>query len=901
MLATLIAYVRGLRARRRIAAEVDDELQFHVEMETHANVARGMSQAEARRIALRDFGGVTQTREAVHDLRRGWPDAVLQDIRYACRRLVREPGFVATAVLILAVGIGASTAMFSIVHAVLFRPFGVEAPDRLVMLWTRNTQHSAVGELSYKTYRDLRARTRSFQDFAILGSVNWSGTMTIAGGEPFQVPCSAVSASFFDVLGARPLHGRTFRPEEDERSAPRVLVLSHALWTQRFGGDPNAIGRRVIVREEAAAEPFEIVGVMPAEFFFPRGAQYWTPAGPRLAKIPLGPRSSVDQRFASLNVFYGLGRLRPNATVSTAGAETNVFLHQNAEELGIDRATTHMVLTPVRDHIFGRARPALLALMGAVIVMLLLACVNVAGLLFARGASRAREMAVRAALGAGRGVLTRQLMVESTLVAFAATIVGVGVATLTLDTLLALSPADIPRLDTTTALDVRVLIFAMTIAVTTTLLVGLAPAMHLSRPSLVGELKGAASGVSQGSTPGKARRGLIAVQLAATLVLVAAAGLCINSFARLARLDLGFEPANVLTFHIGQLQGTYRPRAERHDAIEQLLAKFERLPQVAAAGAVFQRPFEHGPIGVDTNFLLEGQVESSESRARNPMLNYEPVTFGYFRSMGIRLVRGRTFDARDHESAPRVVIVSEAAAARVWPGEDPIGKRLRTSDAVDGDGRPAPWQTVVGVVATARYREVESPRLDLYVPLRQAESDVKHFTVRTTVDPLLVAPAIANEIVSFNKALSADGVTTMEAIVRRTRGPWRFNMLVFSVFGAVALTLAAVGLFALVAYEVTQRSREIGLRMALGATRGRVVRLMILQGARPAAIGLAAGLLAALLIVRVLSGVLFEITPRDPATFTGVLVLLSAVTLLASYVPARRAASVDPQQALRDT
>jgi putative ABC transport system permease protein len=330
MLARLIAYVRGLAARRRIAAEVDDELQFHVDMETHANVDRGMSPAEARRMALRDLGGVTQTREAVRDLRRGWPDALQQDVRYALRRLMREPGFAGTAILILAVGIGACTAMFSIVQAVLLKPFGVDAPHRLVMVWTRSTQHSAVGELSYKTYRDLRARTRSFDDVAILGSVNWSGTMSIGAREPFHVSCSAVSATFFDVLGARPLHGRTFRPEDDERSAPRVLVLSHGLWTQHFGGDPNVIGRSVIVREEAPAEPFEIVGVMPAEFFFPRGAQYWTPAGPRLARMAQRARGPMDDFFNRLNVFYGLGRLAPDSTISSAAADTDVFLNQIA-------------------------------------------------------------------------------------------------------------------------------------------------------------------------------------------------------------------------------------------------------------------------------------------------------------------------------------------------------------------------------------------------------------------------------------------------------------------------------------------------------------------------------------------------------------------------------------------
>jgi putative ABC transport system permease protein len=396
------------------------------------------------------------------------------------------------------------------------------------------------------------------------------------------------------------------------------------------------------------------------------------------------------------------------------------------------------------------------------------------------------------------------------------------------------------------------------------------------------------------------RRALIAGQIAATLVLLIAAGLCVQSFARLTRLDLGFDPANVLTFNIPGLETRYPGRSQRHDAIEQLLGRLRRLPHVRAAGAVFQRPFEHGPIGMDTGLLLEGQLPTPESWHRNPVVNWESVTSEYFRSMGIRLIRGRIFDERDGEEAPLVAIVSEAMAARLWPGQNPIGKRFRTIVAEATDEQRPRWHTVVGVVATARYREIESPRFDLYVPLRQADSDVQHFIIRTTIDPLAAAPSIAAEIASFDKALTMGGVTTMAKIVERTRGPWRFNMLVFSLFGGVALALAAVGLFGLVAYEVTQRSREIGLRMALGAAQGHVVRLMVSQGAKPAAIGLVIGILTSLLVTRVLSTLLFDVSSTDPLTFIGVVVLLLAVTILACYLPARRAASVDPQVVLRE-
>ena len=832
-------------------------------------------------------------------LRRAWLEALLHDTRYALRRLAREPGFAATAILILAIGIGACTAMFSIVQAVLLRPFGVVAPDRVVMIWLGKTHDSTVGELAYKHYRDLRARVRSFDDIAILSSVNWGGTMTIAGGEPLGMPCSVVSATFFNVLGARPLLGRTFRPEDDEPSAPPVLILSHAEWTQQFGADPHVIGRRVMVREEASAEPFEIVGVMPEEFFFPRGARFWTPAAPRLARIARGNGQPLAPLFDGLGVFYGVARLNTNATVATTRAESAIYFKTIGDELKIDLTDYHLILTPILDHIFGPARPALFALMAAVIVVLFIACFNVAGLLFARGAVRIREMAVRAALGASRGVLVRQLLIESALIAVAGAVVGVAVAALTLDTLVALSPADIPRLDAT-ALDARVLVFAIAVAVVTTLVVGLAPAVYLSRTSLVDNFKGGETGVTSRSVRAGTRRALIAVQIAATLVLLVAAGLCVQSFARLTRLDLGFDPANVITFNIPGLETRYPARSQRHDAIEQLIGRLRRLPHVRAAGAVFQRPFEHGPIGMDTGLLLEGQLATPESWHRNPVVNWESVTSEYFRSMSIRLIRGRIFDGRDGEEAPLVAIVSEAMAARLWPGQNPIGKRFRTLVAEAGDEQRPRWHTVVGVVATARYREIESPRFDLYVPLRQADSDVQHFTIRTTIDPLLVAPSVATEIASFDKALTMGGIRRMEDIVGRTRGPWRFNMLVFSLFGGVALALAAVGLFGLVAYEVTHRSREIGVRMALGAAQGHVVRLMVSQGAKPAAIGLVIGVLVSLLVTRLLSALLFEISSTDPPTFVGVVVLLLAVTVLACYLPARRAASVDPQVVLRE-
>jgi putative ABC transport system permease protein len=822
-------------------------------------------------------------------------EGLTRDLRYAARRLGRDRGFTVAATLILAVGIGACTAMFSIVHAVLLRPFAVRAPERIVMLWTVDSRHQAVGELTYSARQGLLGPMQSFEDIALVGSVNWSGILRIPGAAPVALSSSAVSGTFFEALGASALLGRTLNAKDDEPSAAPVMVLSHATWTQYFGADPNVIGRKAPMNGEGAPTLVEIVGVMPPDFFFPRGTQYWTPAAVELSAIAAASGDPLQKLLEGVGVFYGVGRLKPDADLAAARDEAALFLKAESQKHQVDLSTVRFQLTPLLDHVFGRARSALVFLMAAVVLVLLIACGNVAGLLFARGASRAREMAVRAALGASRGALTRQLLIECALIAATGAAAGVLAATLALNTLVGLSPADIPRLDSS-SIDATVLAFAIACAMITTLAVGLGPALRLSRPAVVEDLKGGSTGVVQRSGSTATRRWLIGTQVAGTLVLLMAAGLCLRSFTRLNRQDLGFNPRNVLTFRVGGLdKDRYPAREARHQVIEQLIARFERLPQVSRAAAMLLRPFEHGPIGMDTGVVLEGQPDTPASLVANPVLNWEWITSGYFDAMKIPLLRGRIFDATDSSKSPLVAIVSAATAARLWPGQDPIGKRFHLSLSKDGE-----WHTVVGVAGTARYREIDGPRFDLYVPLQQVDTDGQYFMLRTTVSPLRAASAVAAEIAAFDKGLSADGLTTMAAIVRRTQGPWRFNMLVFGLFGGVALGLAAVGLFALVTFDVAQRTREIGLRIALGAAPGDVVRLMIWQGAKPSAIGIIAGIVAALIVTRLLSQFLFEIRPTDPATFVGVVLLLAVVIVLASYLPARRAAGIDPQVVLRE-
>ena len=694
------------------------------------------------------------------------------------------------------------------------------------------------------------------------------------------------------MLGSGALLGRVFDAKDDDPLAERRLVLSHAAWTQFFGADPSIVGRKVMMREEAAPQAFEVIGVMPPEFFFPRGAQYWTPAAPRLEAIARHTGQPRADLFGKLGVFYALGRLKPGVSVDDARREMPSYLKAVGDQFRVDVTNFRIVVTPLVDFIFGPARQTLWLLMAAVALVLLIACGNVAGLVFARAASRRRELAVRAALGASRGVLVRQLLAESALIASAGGLLGLAGAAAMLETLVALSPADIPRLNDA-GIDWPVALFALATALVATSLVGLVPALRASRTSLVDDMKNGSMGGGQAASP--ARGVLVAVQVAGTLVLLIATGLCLRSFARLSELDLGFNPTNVLTFAVSGLNEEQFPaRAARHALVERLISNLEQLPQVRSAGAVYERPFEHGPIGMDSGVLLEGQGDTPDQWNRNGSVNWESVTPGYFEAMNIRLVRGRIFDQRDGAAAALSAIVSEAAASHFWPGQDPLGKRLRL--ALTEDGR---WHTVVGVVATARYREIANPRLDLYVPMLQSTIDVKHFTVRTTGDPLSATAAVDAAVKNVDPRLSIDGVTTMDAVVRRVRGPWHFTLIVFALFGLIAVALAVIGLFAVVSYAVTRRSREIGVRIALGATPGRVIRLMLVQGAGPAAAGLLAGAVASRALAGAVQPLLFDVSAADLLTFGSVVMLFGLVITAASYLPARRAGRIDPQSALR--
>lgn len=819
--------------------------------------------------------------------------SIVQRTSQAVRMLRRGGAPMAVAILMLSLAVGATTAIFSLVHGVLLRPLPFSDPGRLAMLWGCDSSRSVpVIEVSLGDLRAWRRNT-TFESIDIFGSVNWSYRIT-APGLPFTASYSSVSSAFFDTLGVRPLLGRTFTAADDTPGAPGTAILSEEFWRRRFSADPDIVGKTITVGEGTTARPFEIIGVMDRSFQFPAGAELWATAARDIAAFAAESTDGTD--WDGLRVFYAVGRLKPGATIGQARSELSTIARRLEARGGRTDQKMEVAVTPLTEHFFGAARPALVATFAAVGVLLLIACANAAGLLLVHGVAREREIAVRLAIGATRSEIVRQFLWEAVALAAAAGILGVGIAYVLVNLVVALTPADVPRLDQV-SVSVPVLLFSIALSLVIPVLVGVLPAWQLSRANAADGLKhGARTGTA---APGasRLRRLLVAGELAAAVVLLVAAGLLARSFIGLLHIDLGFDPRNVLTFDLHVPAPRYPTVEAERQLTSRVIESVQQSPGVIAAGAIFQRPFEHGPIGMDSGFMLEGQPRTPETWRRNPLLNWEAVTPGYFKAMDVRLTRGRLFTDRDDERAPPVAIVSEAMAARVWPGQDPVGKRLRTYGAPQAGENI--WQTVVGVVEDVRYREMQEARLDLYLPFRQSPSPVRHVVVKTSGDPVRSAATVREALQRIDSQLAAENVTTMERIVGTTLAPWRFNMMAFAAFSGIALAFAAIGLSAVVAYAAQQRTREVGIRVALGARWIDIVLLLLTEGLQLTFAGLAMGLAGAWILTRLLSSLLFGVGPTDAMTFAGIGVLLTLVALCAAYLPARRAARVDPAVALR--
>lgn len=807
-------------------------------------------------------------------------DTLLQDLRYAIRSLIHSPAFTLVAVVTLALGIGANTAIFSVVNGVLLAPLPYRAPDQLV---TVNHFYPSLNNLrasvSVPGFRDYRARTDLFVNAAVVNdmAMNMTGT-----GEPERVTVNLVSGDYFTVFGVPPALGRALRPDEAEAGHNHVVVLSWGFWQSRFGGDRGAIGRQVILDNEG----YEIVGVMGPDFkdFFTRRVDLWTP-------ITFKPKDFADNRRT--NEFLGFAaRLAPGVTFEHAQTE----MHALAAKLRQDYPNNYasdwdLLVTGMADESARNIRAGLLLLLGAVAFVLLIACANVANLQLARTAARARDVAVRVALGASPQRLVRYLLTESLVLAVAGGVLGLILAAWGVPALLSLTADSLP----TTAhvgLDARVLAFALLASLITGVLFGLAPAVHVARSDLHESLKEGGRAVGQRSSLAL-RRGLVVTTVALALTLLVGAGLLIRSFGRLVDVDPGFKPDHLLTFYVTLPKAKYPNDTVRIGVLQRLTAAIGAAPGVVAAGGTTNIPF--GGNWSTASFNVEGY--QPPPKAPMPWGDMRTVTPSYLPTMGVPLLAGRMFTDADRDGAPAVCIVDQEMVKRYWPNTDPIGKRITFNDLSDSSIR---WITVVGVVGHMAHEGLDAQkRVQVYFSLAQIGRPFLGMAVRTTGDPLQAVGTVRSAMRTVDPDLPLAGIATMDHLIEQSMGGRRFAMLLLGGFAVLAMILASIGLYGVMSYTVTQRARELGVRVALGASTGEVVGLVLGQGVRLALAGVGIGLLAALLLTRVMRGMVFGVSTTDPVTFVAIPMLLVGVALVATYLPARRATAVDPIEALR--
>ncbi len=889
MLSRLRTALRALLRRSQAEREMDEELRYHIERQTEQNIRLGMSPEEARYLARKAFGGVEQAKERSRDtrgIRR--LEELWQDLRYGARMLKNQPGFTLIAVVTLALGIGANTAIFSVINGVLLRPLAFHNPDRLFMLWTNNPIYQLGFHEFPAANTDLpewRATATSFEQLAAFQSnpADLSG-----GGDPEQVGGVEVTANLLPLLGVQPLLGRNLSAEEEQPGRDRVAILSYALWQRRFGGDREILGKTITVN----GSPRTVIGILPEGFHFPRATEMpsayhlpektdlWTP----LAR-DAGYWSTRSQRQWVPIV----GRLNAGVTQAQAQAEMDAIAARQARDYPQTHGGWRVWLTPLFNQVVGQTRTPLLVLLGAVGFLLLIACANIASLLLARAAARRREMAVRAALGAARARIIRQLLTESLLLATLGGSLGLLLGHWGLAVLLSFIPPTVPRLQEI-SLDTQVLLFTTLISMLTGALFGLVPAWQSSKVNLTEALKDAGRANSAGR--GAHSHGLlVTAEVALAAVLLVGAALMLQSFQRLLRVDLGFKPEGVATFEVSLPGSRYRDGGERTQFFDRARAQLSSLPGVRAVGAISNLPLS-GNESMDY-FAVEGA--EPVPRGKEPAAEDRVIIPGYFEAMGMNLMNGRDFEARDGADKPPVAIVNETLARQFFPEGDAVGKRIKRVL------RDKDWRTIVGVVRDVRGHALESrARPQFYRPHAQAPYGRMTMAIRADATALpSLRSAIQQEFMELDASLPVANFRTMDELVAKAVARPRFSSLLLGLFAAAALMLTVVGLYGVVAYGVNQRTREIGMRMALGAQQQNVLALIIRQGMRPAFVGVSVGMVGAFGLMRLLAGQLYEIKPTDPATFGIVALGLLFVSLAACYIPARRAAKIDPMAALR--
>ena len=795
---------------------------------------------------------------------------VLRDARYSIRQLAKSPGFTAVAVVTLGLGIGATSAMFSVINGVLLRPLPFPNPESLVMVNELVPQYGPFA-VAPATFLDWRQQNSVFERLAAFTA--GSATFSDAAG-PERVTNASVSWDLIALLGVQPMMGRGFNADEDTQGKNAVIVLSHAMWQRRFGSDPGVLGRSVTLNRA----PFTVIGVMPPGFYFPnRDVEYWTPLALNTANASRGGH------------FLGtIGRLKPGVTVQQAGVEMKTISERLAKQYPDASADESAEVTPLLERVVGsEVRRALLTLLAAVGVVVLIACANVANLLLVRASVRDKEIAIRTALGAGRRRLVGQMLVESVILALAGGILGIGLAQLALIPIRTLSAGSIPRVNDIST-DGTVLAFALGLSLLTGILFGLAPAWQAARAGVAGVLKeGGRSSVTSGGR--WMRSGLLVVEMALSIVLLVGAALLIRSFDRLTNVDPGFRADGVLAFRVSLPDGGYKEDHQRIAFFDTLLGKLQGVPRVTAAGMVQTLPMRGGYF---LSFSVRGRP--APKPAEQPSANHRVVSPGYFAALGIPLLRGRTFTDRDVEKSPMVAVVDEAFVRRHFPNEDPIGQGIDIGNGTDG------FYEIVGVVGTVHYLGLETtPNPTMYVPYKQDVFSTMWIVARTDGDAAQLAAPARQAVREVDPGLPAYSLSPLRNIVSESVGQRRFSMLLLGLFAAIALFLAAVGLYGVVAYTVTQRTQEIGVRMAIGAQRGDVLSMVVGGGMKLALAGVALGLIAAFGLSRLMATLLFQVEPSDPVSYGVTALVLLVVAALACYVPARRATRVDPIVALR--
>ena len=800
-------------------------------------------------------------------------DNLLKDLRYGVRSFLKRPGFLVIVISTLALGIGATTAMFTVVNSVLLRPLQFPDPEQIVMLESIN---AAMGvDRSNVSVPDIADWQQQSQSFEQIASFTSGGSFLTLGDQTERVPASSVSAEFFPLFRINPISGRWIGAGDSQKNGPSVAVISHSLWQRKFGGAANVVNTEIKIRGQS----WTIVGVMPQGFNYPNDCELWVPFSPNLATEPR------DNRYVNV-----IARLKPNTSLAQVQTELDTINQRLAQNYPVTNTGWGVKITELRERMVGELRTSLLILLGAVAVVLLIACANVANLLLARAAYRQKEIAVRTALGASRLRVVRQLLTESVLLSSVSGLIGLGLSVWLLKLLIAISPANSPRV-AEIGIDWRVFIFALGVTILSGLVFGLIPALHTSRPDLNETLKESGRQGGPGSSRNRVGSFFIVSEIALSFILLASAGLLIKSFINLRRIDPGFTPNNVLAFRLAVISPAYNSEEKRAQLWRQLVDQVKATPGVESVAAISSLPLGGDTFNLGRSVVREGLPEVPENAVNSRHLI---ITTDYFQTLKIPVKAGRVFNDQDNLESMKVAVISEKLAQRLWPGENPIGKRLH----VWRDEKF--FREVVGVVGSTKQSLDEEPFNETYVPVAQDPNwGSLTFVVRTAGEPTAFAGAVREALQSVDRTLPTYNLKTMDDVVATSAAPRRLPTQLLSAFAGVAMLLAMLGIYGVTSYYVTQRTHEIGIRMALGARINQIMRLVLKQGMVLVILGVVIGAIGSWFATRLLSSLLYGVSVTDSVTFMGVAVLLMIAALLACYIPARRATKVDPMVALR--